>query len=146
MISMTANDPKRTWPVLKMRVFPHSRSRSPSYLGALLITGFDGIRLGISLSLSAGTQSGSPALRAPLTNNSPSLSAVSPVSMRYLSALQLGSSFVTWRQLSLHQPCDPNMHEPWPGRRNRGQGAPPSNLYFTDLSCCSPKKYTVLSP
>src|SRR5262245_5542418 len=53
------------------------------------------IRLGMSLSLLVGTQSGSPAIRPPLTNNSPSLSAAPPVSMRYPSALQLGSSFVT---------------------------------------------------
>ena len=33
------------------------------------------IRLGISVSLSAGTQSGTPAFRAPLTNSSASLSA-----------------------------------------------------------------------
>src|SRR5262245_3927410 len=53
------------------------------------------LRLGMSSSLSVGTQSGSPAIRPPLTNNSPSLSAAPPVSMRYPSALQLGSSFVT---------------------------------------------------
>ena len=53
------------------------------------------IRLGVPLSLSAGVQSSNPALRAPLTNNSASFSAMPPASLRYHSAIQVGSNALT---------------------------------------------------